>query len=68
VNKAVLAVYDLQAVILLPKGECSAFYYSSKLNNLNFTITALIKKKTPNVMFGMNPTATVDQMNLVRVS
>ena len=46
VDKAVLAVYDLQAVIPLPKGECSAFYYSSKLNVLNFTITDLIKKNT----------------------
>lgn len=46
VDKAVLAVYDLQAVMPLPKGECSAFYYSSKLNVLNFTITDLIKKNT----------------------
>jgi hypothetical protein len=45
VDKAILAVYDLQAVIPLPKGKCSDFYYSSKLNVLNFTIADLIKKK-----------------------
>lgn len=41
-----LAVYDLQAVMPLPKGDCSAFYYSSKLNVFNFTIYDLIKKTT----------------------
>lgn len=46
VGKALLAVYDLQAVMPLPKGECSAFYYSSKLNVLNFTITSLLEKTT----------------------
>jgi hypothetical protein len=46
VGKALLAVYDLQAVMSLPKGNCSAFYYSSKLNVLNFTITDLLKKST----------------------
>lgn len=46
VDKAVLAVDDLQAVMPLPKSECSAFYYSSKLNVLHFTITDLIKKNT----------------------
>lgn len=45
VDKAVLAVNNLQAAMPLPKGECSAFYYSSKLSVLNFTITDLIKKK-----------------------
>ncbi|XP_068221553.1 uncharacterized protein [Palaemon carinicauda] len=37
-----VAVYDLQAVIQLPKGEVLAFYYKSKLNVLNFTIYNLI--------------------------
>ena len=46
VDKALLAVYDLQAVMPLPKGECSAFYYSSKLNVVNFTITDLLKTNT----------------------
>lgn len=30
----------------LPKGDCLAFYYLSKLNVLNFTITDLLKKNT----------------------
>lgn len=33
-----VAVYDLQAVMQLPKGDVSAFYYKSKLNVFNFTI------------------------------
>lgn len=45
-GKALLSVYDLQAVMPLPKGDCSAFYYSSKLNVLNFTICDLHKKTT----------------------
>ncbi|KAJ4428351.1 hypothetical protein ANN_24370 [Periplaneta americana] len=35
--EGVLAVYDLQAVMQLPKGDTSVFYYTSKLNVLNFT-------------------------------
>lgn len=35
---ALVAVYDLQAVFQLPKGNVSVFYYKSKLNVLNFTI------------------------------
>ena len=35
---AVVAVYDLQAVFQLPKGDISVFYYKSKLNVLNLTI------------------------------
>lgn len=38
----VVAVYDLQAVMQLPKGDVSLFYYKSKLNVLNFTIYNLI--------------------------
>lgn len=33
-----VAVYDLQAVVQLPKGDVSLFYYKSKLNVFNFTI------------------------------
>uniref|UniRef100_A0A0K8W834 Uncharacterized protein n=1 Tax=Bactrocera latifrons TaxID=174628 RepID=A0A0K8W834_BACLA len=37
-QNAVVAVYDLQAVMQLPKGEVSSFYYKSKVNVFNFTI------------------------------
>lgn len=37
-KKEVVAVYDLQAVLPVPKGEVSTFYYISKVNVLNFTI------------------------------
>jgi len=37
-SNLILAVYDLQAVMPLPKGDVSIFYYRSKLNVLNFTI------------------------------
>lgn len=37
----VVCVYDLQAVMPCPQGEVSSFYYISKLNLLNFTITKL---------------------------
>lgn len=37
-SNLILAVYDLQAVMPLPKGDVSTFYYRSKLNVLNFTI------------------------------
>jgi len=39
----ILAVYDLQAVMPLPKGDVSIFYYRSKLNVLNFTIYVMQK-------------------------
>lgn len=39
-----MAVYDLQAVFQIPKGEVSAFYYRSKLNVFNFTIFNLKSK------------------------
>lgn len=42
----VVAVYDLQAVMPCPRGEVSSFYYVSKLNLLNFTITELGTKNT----------------------
>lgn len=37
-SNAAVAVYDLQAVFQVPKGDVSLFYYKSKLNVLNFTI------------------------------
>lgn len=33
-----LAVYDLQAVLPVPMGQSSAFFYKSKLNCYNFTV------------------------------
>lgn len=42
---AVVAVYDLQAVVQLPKGDVSVFYYKSKLNALNFTVYDLQSNK-----------------------
>lgn len=37
-------MFDLQAVLQSPRGDTSAFYYKSKLNSYNFTITLLNKK------------------------
>lgn len=34
----IVAIYDLQAVMPVPVGESSSFYYKSKLNCLNFTV------------------------------
>ncbi|XP_060810218.1 uncharacterized protein LOC132904307 [Amyelois transitella] len=45
-NTFVVAVYDLQAVMPCPRGDVSSFYYTSKLNLLNFTITELGTKDT----------------------
>ena len=42
----VVAVYDLQAVLPCPRGDVSVFYYKSKLNTFNFTITELTTKNT----------------------
>lgn len=39
-----VAVYDLEAVLQCPKGDISAFYYKSKLNCYNLTITELANK------------------------
>lgn len=39
-NKEVtLAVYDLQAVLPVPTGQTSAFFYKSRLNCYNFTVS-----------------------------
>lgn len=40
-NKVV--IYDLQAVLQCPRGDSSAFYYKSKLNSYNLTVTELSK-------------------------
>lgn len=39
-----LIIYDLQAVMQAPRGEISSFYYKSKLNSYNFTISELAKE------------------------
>lgn len=43
-QKCNIAVYDLQAVLSLPKGFSSSFYYKSKINCYNFTISNLKAK------------------------
>lgn len=42
----IVSCYDLQAVMTVPKGDVSIFYYKSKLNCLNFTISELGKDHT----------------------
>ncbi|CAG4989653.1 unnamed protein product [Colias eurytheme] len=42
----IVAIYDLQAVLQLPRGNTSIFYYKSKLNTLNFTISQIGNDKT----------------------
>lgn len=42
----IVLCYDLQAVMTVPKGDVSIFYYKSKLNCLNFTISELGKDHT----------------------
>lgn len=37
----VCAVYDLQAVLTVPRGDVSVFYYISKVANYNFTVCEL---------------------------
>ncbi|XP_073944722.1 uncharacterized protein [Choristoneura fumiferana] len=44
----VCTVYDLQAVMQCPVGESSSFYYISKLNCLNFTISELARTSKKN--------------------
>ncbi|CAG4983658.1 unnamed protein product [Parnassius apollo] len=39
----IVACYDLQAVLPLPKGDVSTLYYKCKLNICNFTINVLAK-------------------------
>lgn len=37
----IVACYDLQAVLPAPRGDVSVFYYKSKINSYNFTISQL---------------------------
>jgi len=37
----IVAVYDLQAVMQVPKGQVSLFFYKSRINCLNFTVSDL---------------------------
>ncbi|XP_045763000.1 uncharacterized protein LOC123865809 [Maniola jurtina] len=37
-----VVIYDLEAVLQCPRGNSSAFYYKSKLNSYNFTLTELL--------------------------
>lgn len=37
----VVACFDMQAVLPLPKGEISIFYYKSKVNVMNLTVTEI---------------------------
>lgn len=37
----IVAVYDLQAVMQVPKGQVSLFFYKSRINCFNFTISDL---------------------------
>lgn len=40
-HEITLAVYDLQAVMPIPVGQTSAFFYKSRLNCFNFTVSIL---------------------------
>ncbi|XP_074039657.1 uncharacterized protein isoform X2 [Leptinotarsa decemlineata] len=42
----IIAIYDLQAVLQVPRGNTSIFYYKSKLNTLNFTVSLISDDKT----------------------
>lgn len=41
-HEIVLVVYDLQAVMPIPVGQTSAFFYKSRLNCFNFTVSILL--------------------------
>ncbi|CAG4943933.1 unnamed protein product [Parnassius apollo] len=45
-SNSIVAIFDLQAVMPVPIGESSAFFYKSKLNCLNLTITDIKNKET----------------------
>lgn len=44
-SNEIVAIYDLQAVMPVPVGEFSPFYYKSKLNCLNFTVRTYFNSK-----------------------
>lgn len=43
-SEAIVVVYDLQAVMPIPKGQVSLFFYKSRINCFNFTISDLHAK------------------------
>ncbi|CAG4984535.1 unnamed protein product [Parnassius apollo] len=45
-SNSIVAIFDLQAVMPVPIGESTAFFYKSKLNCLNLTITDIKNKET----------------------
>lgn len=45
IDGTIVSVYDLQAVLQIPKGQISLFLYKSRINCLNFTISDLRAKK-----------------------
>ncbi|CAG4958617.1 unnamed protein product [Parnassius apollo] len=49
-SSKIVAIYDLQAVMPVPIGESSAFFYKSKLNCYNFTVSD-IKNTTTRCYF-----------------
>lgn len=56
----ILAVYDLQAGLQVPKGQASILFYKSRINYLNFTVSDLNMKNVAlltmkNVTFGNRP-------------
>lgn len=42
----IVACFDLQAVMPFPRGNTSLFYYKSKVNCYNFTITNILNGET----------------------
>lgn len=44
-----VACFDLQAVLPVPRGEVSSFYYKSKLSTYNFTVSEFKKKGNDDV-------------------
>ncbi|XP_050500075.1 uncharacterized protein LOC126880315 [Diabrotica virgifera virgifera] len=45
-DNVIVACYDLQAVLPCPRGDISVFYYKSKMNCFNFTISAIGRDHT----------------------
>lgn len=45
-SNSIVAIFDLQAVLPCPIGQSSAFFYKSKLNCYNFTVSDIKDEKT----------------------
>lgn len=45
-EKYIVACFDMQAIVQIPKGEISILYYKSKLNTMNFTIAEMSSDAT----------------------